>query len=120
MLLGEGRIFLSDRCVLDLCRGDVIKDGLRLALSKRELQLISRLVQCLGRPVSTSELLNYIWGHEVKTPVSALYQCVHRVRSRLEDDVHHPKLLVPIKGYGYMLRRIHEATRLQSKDDEVM
>jgi DNA-binding response OmpR family regulator len=94
---------LSERCVLNMHRGEAIIDGILIVFSKTETRLLTMLSSELGHPFTHSQLENYIWGIGKIPSKNSLYQCAHRIRLRLEQDAHQPQYLLPIKGFGYML-----------------
>jgi DNA-binding response OmpR family regulator len=106
LLANNQIIVLDENCYIDLDQEDLVKNGLRISLSKRQSRLLYRLSQNLGYIVCKRELITYVWGMEGDFINDSLYVCINRIRTRLEDDIHHPKYLLSAKGIGYMLRSI--------------
>ncbi|WP_169794064.1 winged helix-turn-helix domain-containing protein [Alicyclobacillus acidiphilus] len=102
MLLSAEKIYLSPSIYVDCDRQDLVKDKLRLSLSRVQYRLLYRLLVELGHPVPNKVLINFVWGEELCS-LNGLYICVHRIRKMIEADVRHPKHLIPVKGLGYML-----------------
>ncbi|WP_369125216.1 winged helix-turn-helix domain-containing protein [Alicyclobacillus fastidiosus] len=88
---------LGETCQLDVERGILVKRGLHTSFSRSQTLALQCFVQNLGHPVSKQRLAQYVWG-ESNTSERLLYQCIHRIRKNLEDDVHNPAYLVAIKG----------------------
>jgi DNA-binding response OmpR family regulator len=88
----------------DLARCEVVfDDGERAALSERELDLLRYLALNSGRAVSRSEILARVWrvdprGVETRT----IDMHVARLREKLRDDPARPKVLVTVRGRGYL------------------
>jgi len=88
----------------DLARREVrFSDGQRQELSEREADLLRYLVTNPGRAVSRDEILQRVWrispqGVETRT----IDMCVVRLREKLRDDPEKPKILLTVRGKGYM------------------
>lgn len=97
------RIELDGR-VVDLKRHEVrFEDGRRHELSTRELELLRYLAANQGRAVSRDELLRNVWrvdprGVETRT----IDMHVVRLREKLGDDPSAPRVVLTVRGKGYM------------------
>ena len=89
----------------DLERHEVrFDDGRRAELSERETELILYLALHAGRAVSRDELLARVWGlNPVGISTRTIDMHVARVREKLGDDPGHPKIVITVRGEGYML-----------------
>ncbi len=93
--------------IVDLSRCEVLfPDGGRADLSERERELLRYLVQNAGRAISREELLNNVWrvdprGVETRT----IDMHVARLREKLRDDKAAPRVIVTVRGKGYMFAR---------------
>ena len=89
---------------IDFQRHEVqYEDGQRADLSEREMELLRYLVNHQGRAISRDELLSNVWrispqGLSTRT----IDMHVARLREKLRDDTAEPKLLVTVRGKGYM------------------
>ena len=87
----------------DLKRGEVrFDDGGRCELSEREAELLRYLAQNCGRAISRDEILSRVWridprGGETRT----IDMHVARLREKLRDDPHHPRVILTVRGKGY-------------------
>ncbi len=90
---------------IDLERREVtLAGGERRALSDREASLLRYLATSPGRIVSRDELLRSVWGIDprgVRTRTVDVH--VARLREKLDDDPSEPKVVVTVRGKGYML-----------------
>ena len=78
-------------------------DGTTTALSEREAELLRYLACNAGRPISRSELLANVWridpgGVDTRT----IDMHVVRLREKLRDDPHHPRIVLTVRRKGYM------------------
>ncbi len=78
----------------------------RAELSEREAELLRYLAANAGRAVAREELLANVWRippHGVSTRTIDMH--VTRLREKLRDDPAEPKVLLTVRGKGYMFRR---------------
>ena len=88
----------------DLARCEVrFNDGGRSSLSEREVELLRYLAANAGRAVSREEILNRIW-HIDPTWIETRTIDMHiaRIREKLRDDPSKPKVILTVRGKGYM------------------
>ncbi|MBP7934858.1 MAG: response regulator transcription factor [Phycisphaerae bacterium] len=90
--------------VADLERRELrFQDGGRTELSERESELLRYLAMNPGRAVSREEILSHVWrldpnGIETRT----IDMHVARLREKLRDDGAQPRVLLTVRGKGYM------------------
>jgi DNA-binding response OmpR family regulator len=91
--------------VADLERREArLSGGKRTELTEREVELLRYLAANSGRAVSRDELLERVWrtdpnGLETRT----VDMQVARLREKLGDDSEEPRVLLTVRGKGYML-----------------
>ena len=68
-----------------------------------QCRLLYFLILNIGKPVSTEDLISYVWGSEKYIERQELYVYINRLRNNLEDDPKHPKRLLSLRGFGYRL-----------------
>ncbi|MBI3466896.1 MAG: response regulator transcription factor [Planctomycetes bacterium] len=96
--------------VVGTCRADLNRrelsfdDGQRVELSDREAVLLRYLAQHAGRVVSRQEMLYRVWhlspdGLDTRT----VDMHVARLRQKLRDDTDQPRMIVTVRGKGYMI-----------------
>ena len=90
---------------IDAQRRGVRRENVLIKLSPLEFDLFDYLAQRLGHPVESVELLIAIWGTTRETAGTGdqLRNSIKRLRKKLEPDPKHPRYLITIRGYGYML-----------------
>ena len=89
---------------VDFARREVrFADGKRQDLSEREAELLRYLAVNGGRAVSRDEILLRVWkldptGLDTRT----VDMTVTRLREKLRDDAEAPRLILTVRGKGYM------------------
>lgn len=126
----EERPFITGELAIHFETREVQVRGIPLKLTNTEYNLLVQLVQNAGRPVSTGVLLTKVWGpqygdvppsqmlqrgtsdpeeilvvsmggHQAKSKKYLLKVQVQHLRSKLERDPRHPKMIVTERGIGY-------------------
>lgn len=81
----------------------VLKRGEEVPMTRIEYQLISALGRRLGQVAPHRYLLTEVWGAEYLDDTHYLRGYIASLRSKLEDDPAHPRLLLTEWGVGYRL-----------------
>jgi DNA-binding response OmpR family regulator len=91
--------------VADLARCEVrFKNGKRNELSEREVELLRYLAGHAGRAISREEILRRVWRLDPKRlETRTIDMHIANLRDKLDDDPHQPKVLLTVRGKGYML-----------------
>ena len=88
---------------VDLEKAEVWKNGERLPLTAKELQLFQKLYENAGRIVTTGILCETICGEFWKGYESTLSTHIRHMREKIEANPAKPVSLVTAKGLGYRL-----------------
>jgi DNA-binding response OmpR family regulator len=90
--------------VADLSRCEVrYEDGGRAELSGREVELLGYLASNAGRAISREEILQRVWRLEPRhTETRTIDMHIASLRDKLRDDPSEPKVLLTVRGKGYM------------------
>jgi two-component system, OmpR family, response regulator ResD len=78
------------------------RDGAELALTVRELDLLTFLMAHPGRAFNRAELMQQVWGWTYGDQ-STVTVHVRRLREKVEDDPTNPSLIRTVWGIGYRL-----------------
>jgi DNA-binding response OmpR family regulator len=78
------------------------RDGVELALTVRELDLLTFLISHPGEAFSREQLMREVWGWTFGDQ-STVTVHVRRLREKVEDDPTHPTLIQTVWGIGYRL-----------------
>ncbi len=104
IILPEGKV--------DLMRREVVfDDGQRVELSQREWELLDYLAGNSGRAVSRKEILSRLWqirSNGVDTRTIDMH--IVRLREKLRDRPGRPRILLTVRGKGYMIAAGQEVT----------
>jgi DNA-binding response OmpR family regulator len=89
---------------LDVGRGELhFDDGTQCLLTGKETELLFYMVQNRGRVISRDELLARIWHMNpgaIETRTVDMH--IARIREKLRDGPQDPKIIVTIRGRGYV------------------
>ena len=90
--------------VVDFARCEVrFHDGQREILSDREGELMRYLVLNPGRVISRDELMRGVWRLEPRGMTTRTIDMhIARLREKLRDDSSDPRVIVTVRGKGYM------------------
>jgi len=99
--LAHERPFVSGDFQVDFVRRQVTVRGQPLALTGTEYRLLYHLVRNAGQVMTHEALLARVWGREYTDEISYLKSYVNRLRSKLEQDPHHPEYILTEYGVGY-------------------
>ncbi len=72
-------------------------------LSPREFDVLRVLAQDAGCVLSVDDILKRVWGAEFAGEPQVVYVHIRWLREKLEQDSHHPKRIVSVRGVGYKL-----------------
>jgi DNA-binding response OmpR family regulator len=91
--------------VADLARCEIrCGDGHRAELSEREVELLRYLATNPGRVIGRDEILSRVWGIDPRGVQSRTIDMhVARLREKLRDDSGQPRVILTVRGKGYML-----------------
>jgi OmpR family response regulator RpaB len=93
---------------IDTSKRQVFKKNERVRLTGMEFSLLELLATNSGRPYSRGEILQHVWSyppdHRIDTRVVDVH--ISRLRSKLENDISNPELILTARGIGYMFQKI--------------
>jgi len=88
---------------IDLLRHRVSVRDEMVKLTATEFQLLQQLAVNAGKVLSHTDLLTRVWGPEYRDDRDYLWAYVRHLRRKLEPDPEHPKHIISVTGYGYVL-----------------
>jgi len=94
--------------MVDLARCEVrLSNGQRHELSEREVELLRYLATNAGRAISRDEILRRVWRLEPRRLATRTIDMhIANLREKLSDDPNNPKVIMTVRGKGYMLTMI--------------
>jgi two-component system response regulator RegX3 len=86
---------------LDTERHEVSVRGTQISLPLKEFGLLELLMENRNRVLPRQTLIDRVWGYDYVGDTKTLDVHVKRLRSRVEEDRHDPRLIVTVRGVGY-------------------
>ena len=88
---------------LDPLTREVMRAGERVVLTRKEYELLERLLHQAGKVVPRESLIEEVWGGDKEVEHNTLEAFVHLLRGKIERRGL-PRLIHTIRGVGYTLR----------------
>ena len=88
---------------VDMANAEVWKNGERISLTAKELQLFEKLYENAGRIVTTGALCETICGEFWQGYETTLSTHIRHLREKIEENPSRPVSLLTVKGIGYRL-----------------
>jgi len=85
----------------DFQKGVVLKDGQRVNLAAKELDLLRFLIDRRDKVVSREELLEGVWEYQPGVSSRTIDVHVAWLRQKLEEDPEYPRYIRTVRGVGY-------------------
>ena len=92
---------------LDAPGRHILKDGVPLALSPTEYEVLKYFMLRTGQAVSREELLNQVWGFGSAVETRATDDTVRRLRQKIEGS---HAVIEAVWGYGFRLKADEESS----------
>lgn len=91
--------------VLDKNSRDVLINGSKIDLNRKEYDLLVYLAENQGISISRDQILEKVWGYDYLGSESTVDTHVNRLRKKLGD---YNKYLKTVRGYGYRFEVFYE------------
>ncbi len=95
------RIVIAD-LVVDTQRRRVERGGQRIALSQKEYTLLELLARRRGEVLPRSLIASQVWDMNFDSDTNVIDVAIRRLRAKIDDDFD-AKLIVTVRGMGYVL-----------------
>lgn len=89
---------------LDLASRLVSCDGVEIALTTLEFDLLTFLMQNNGKALSRERILNKVWGHQSEPLTNIVDVYVSRLRQKLDKPSPAESMIQTVRGLGYRFR----------------
>jgi two-component system, OmpR family, response regulator RegX3 len=86
---------------MDPERYEVSVRGEPVELPPKEFALLELLLHNAGRVLTRDLIIDRVWGSDYVGDTKTLDVHIKRLRSRIEEDAHDPRLIVTVRGVGY-------------------
>jgi two-component system response regulator MtrA len=83
----------------------VDRDGVEIALTRTEFDLLVELARHPGQVVNRERLLDRVWGYDYLGDSRLVDVAVGRLRAKVETDAAEPELILTVRGAGYKAAR---------------
>jgi DNA-binding response OmpR family regulator len=100
---GDSRYYIVEPFQIDQRSKCVLYNGKSLNLTRKEFELFELLTQDVDRVFMTDEIINHVWPENNRVTKSDLYQYMHLLRKKIENDPNNPQWILTVKGFGYKL-----------------
>ncbi|MCH7737195.1 MAG: response regulator transcription factor [Chloroflexi bacterium] len=100
----EENIYSDSDLSIDFQRHEVFVRGESVNLSATEFRLLNVLTKYAGQVLSQARLLDLVWGQEFDDSLSVARLYIAYLRQKIEENPRKPKLIEPIRGFGYRYR----------------
>ena len=98
----------SGQVLLDLVRGQVLRDEQPLNLTPIEFRLLTYLARHPGQVFSRAQIVEAVWGHSADADSEQTVNVhIRRLREKIEHDPSRPALILTVPGLGYRLAQPH-------------
>ena len=100
----ERRFIRTDTLVIDTYHRSVTLSGELLDLTTSEFDLLTCLVSASPSPISPRQIVNAVLGYDVEdSEASEIVKWhIHRLRQKIEPDIHHPRFIKNVRFKGYL------------------
>ncbi len=100
---GDADYFIVEPFQIDLRSKCVQMNGKSLNLTRKEFELFELLAKDVDRVFMSDEIINHVWPENNRVTKSDLYQYMHLLRKKVENDPNNPQWILTVKGFGYKL-----------------
>ena len=94
--------------VLDPATHEVKRGGATVSLARTEFRLVEALMRNAGRVMTSSRLLEAVWGHDREVESNTLAVYIRMLRAKI-DPPGSRKLIHTVRGIGYAMREEENA-----------
>jgi DNA-binding response OmpR family regulator len=98
----QNRLQVSD-LILDPESREVSRGGVSITLTRTEYSLLERLMYRAGKVVPRHTLIESVWGFDREIEENTLDAFVRLLRQKVDREGS-PKLILTVRGVGYMIR----------------
>jgi two-component system OmpR family response regulator len=88
---------------MDLIKREVLREGKRIDLQPREFDLLKYLMQNAGKELSSTLILEHIWGYRFDPQTNVVDVLVCRLRNKVDTHFEN-KMIQTVRGVGYVLK----------------
>jgi DNA-binding response OmpR family regulator len=100
----ERRFIRSGKLVIDSFHRSTTLNGDLLDLTTSEFDLLTCLVSASPSPISPRQIVNAVLGYDLEDHEASeiVKWHIHRLRQKIEPDIHHPRFIKNVRYRGYL------------------
>jgi two-component system KDP operon response regulator KdpE/two-component system response regulator VicR len=102
---GNPSLIQVDVLAIDLAQRRITLDGVDVALTPLEYQILAYLARHAGQVLTHSQILQEVWGEEYSGENHYLWVHIAHLRQKLEPDSKQPRYILTERGVGYRLAK---------------
>jgi DNA-binding response OmpR family regulator len=95
----------------------VFLKGDKINLTPKEFELFELLLTDVDRVFMADEIISHLWPESNRATKSDLYQYMHLLRKKIENDPNNPQWIITVKGFGYKLNIRNATEKYQDYSD---
>lgn len=95
------KILRFGRCEFRIDSRRLFRDGDEVALTAKELGLLTYFARRVGRALTRDQILDTVWGSGIFVTTRSVDRCVNTLRKKVESDPHHPRFIKTVREIGY-------------------
>lgn len=96
------RKFIHEGLEIDYQNYEIRKQGIEIALSAKEKQLLMYMVANPNQVFSLDALYSQVWGSESNGDTRTVMVHISNLRKKIEDNPLDPQMIKTVRGFGYM------------------
>lgn len=89
---------------LDTVTHEVTRAGHRIELTATEYQLLELFMRHPGQILDRQTILNRVWGYDFLGETNIIEVYIRYLREKIEDVPGSPRLILTVRGMGYVLK----------------
>ncbi len=97
---GSSMIAVGD-LEIDVTGHRVLRDGMPIALTPLEFDVLVTLARAPGQVFTREALLETVWGYRHAADTRLVNVHIQRLRAKIEHDPEHPRIVQTVRGVGY-------------------
>ena len=86
---------------IDFERPEVFRDGQRVSLAGKELQLLRYLIEHREQVLTRDQILSDVWEYQANITTRTVDVHVSWLRQKLEENAQFPRYILTVRGVGY-------------------
>lgn len=86
---------------IDIAGHTVTRDGVAIALTPLEFELLASLARQPGQVMTREAMLGNVWGYERTVDSRLVNVHIQRLRAKIERDPENPEIVLTVRGVGY-------------------